>query len=324
MVTMTASGKTASLKTAPLVSLAPLSAGGNFAVVSPASFAARERLEQGLDRLRDFGFSPRLGMHTQARGPLFHAGTPHDRASDLHAAFSDPGTSIIASVRGGYGSNYLLGLLDLPLIGRHPKPFLAYSDLTGLQLFLLDRLGLPAFHGPMVAADFALEDGVHVPSLRAALGGSTYSVGASEGLRTLRRGEARGTLYGGCLSILVALIGTPWEPVTEDRLLFIEDVGVKPYQVDRMLWQLHAAGKLDRTRGVVFGEMLNCTSEGAPPGLLDDVILNAFRDFDIPIAIGLRSGHVSRQNVTLTFGVDAQLEASGTPQLRLLQTAVTR
>ena len=90
-----------------------------------------------------------------------------------------------------------------------------------------------------------LEDGVHLPSFHAALNGEAYSVGAEEGLRTLKPGHARGTLYGGCSRILVALLGTPWEPQTEDKLLFLEDMGTKPYQVDRMLWQLRKAGKLE-------------------------------------------------------------------------------
>ena len=163
--------------------------------------------------------------------------------------------------------------------------FFAYSDLTGLQLWLLDQLGLPAFHGPMVAADFYLDDGVHLESFQAALAGEPYSVGRAEGMRTLKAGTARGTLYGGCLSILVSLIGTPWEPATEDKLLFIEDVGAKPYQVDRMLWQLRQAGKLDGVRGIIFGEMLDCTSPGAPESLLEDAILSALDGIDVPIAI---------------------------------------
>ncbi len=212
--------------------------------------------------------------------------------------------------------------MDLDQVRDHPKPFFAYSDLTGIQLRLLDRLGLPAFHGPMVAADFYLEDGVHLPSFHSALAAQPYSVGPSEGLRVLKHGTASGILYGGCLSILVSLLGTPWEPQTEGKLLFIEDTGAKPYQIDRMLWQLRHAGKLDGVRGLIFGEMLNCASPGAPPELLDEVILRVFQDFEGPIAIGLRSGHVSRQNVTLTFGVQAELVASDIPELRLLEPAV--
>ena len=216
----------------------------------------------------------------------------------------------------------MLDAVDLALIGKHPKPFFAYSDMTGLQLRLLDQLGLPSFHGPMVAADFYLDDGVHLASFRAALAGEPYTIGAAEGLRSLRPGTARGTLYGGCLSILAALIGTPWEPATEDKLLFIEDVGAKPYQVDRMLWQLRHAGKLDSVRGIIFGEMLGCNSPGAPVDLLENAILSALSGLDIPIAFGLRSGHVSRQNVTLIFGIEAELQAGDEARLALLEPAV--
>ncbi len=109
-------------------------------------------------------------------------------------------------------------------------------------------------------------------------------MGTKEGLRTLQKGSARGVLYGGCLSILVSLLGTPWEPQTEGKLLFLEDVGAKPYQVDRMIWQLRHAGKLKGVRGIVFGEMLDCQSKDAPPELLDDAILNALEGFKGPIA----------------------------------------
>jgi muramoyltetrapeptide carboxypeptidase len=306
----------------PLIKPALIGAGAGISVVSPASYAIPERVGSGLERLRQLGFKPKLESKTQSRGPLFFAGSAEDRLSDLHAAFADAETSLIAAVRGGYGSNYLLDGVDMQLIARNPKPFFAYSDMTGLQCHLLDQLGLPAFHGPMVAADFYLEDGVHLESFNAALTGRTYEVGKDEGLRTLKAGTARGTLYGGCLSILVAMIGTRWEPQTEGKLLFIEDVGAKPYQIDRMLWHLRAAGKLDGVRGFIFGEMLDCASPGAADALLEDAILSALAGLDVPIAFGLRSGHVSRQNVTLTFGVEAELQAVNEAQLALLEPAV--
>lgn len=296
--------------------------GAAISVVAPASFARKERVARGQKALRKVGFVPRLAAHALQRGPIYFAGDPDQRIADLQAAFADQSTSAVMCLRGGYGSNYLLDGLDLKRIALTPKPFFAYSDLTGLQLRLLDQLGLPAFHGPMLAADFFLEDGVHMESFCAALGGRSYTVGAKEGLRTLQKGTARGVLYGGCLSILVSLLGTPWEPQTEGKLLFLEDVGAKPYQVDRMLWQLRHAGKLKGVRGIIFGEMLDCQSKDAPPELLDDAILNALEGFKGPIAIGLRSGHVSRQNVTLTFGVKADLVAGRTARLELLEPAV--
>jgi len=128
----------------------------------------------------------------------------------------------------------------------------------------------------------------------------------------------------GSVFILIAMLGTQFEPQTEGKLLFLEDVGTKPYQLDRMLWQLKQAEKLDGVKGIIFGEMLDCTSPGARPDLLEDVILNALDDFEGPIAIGLRSGHVSRANVTLTFGVEAELTHSVEPELRILEAAVAR
>jgi muramoyltetrapeptide carboxypeptidase len=313
---------------APLLKLVPVAQGAGISVIAPAASARPERVEKGMNRLRALGFVPGLAQHALQKGPLYFAGTAAQRLDDLHAAFADANTSLIACLRGGYGSNYLLDALDLGLIRTHPKPFFGYSDLTGIQLLLLDRLGLPAFHGPMVAADFFRENGVHFPSFQSALDGVPYSVGPAEGMRVLKAGTVsapvRGILYGGCLSILVSLLGTPYEPQTGGKLLFLEDTGVKPYQVDRMLWQLIEAGKLAGVRGIVFGEMLDCVSPGAAPDLLEQVILRVFEDFNGPIAIGLRSGHVSRENVTLTFGVEAELRTAGEPTLQLLEPAVAR
>jgi muramoyltetrapeptide carboxypeptidase len=306
----------------------PVAPDAAISIIAPASPAKSERVERGLAELRSLRYSPKIAPNALLREPLYFAGTPQQRLADLHAAFVDADTAAVMCIRGGYGSNYLLEALDLNTIAAHPKPFFAYSDLTGLQLHLLDEIGLPVFHGPMLAADFYLPNGVHLESFRAALAGDFYSVGAAEGLRTLKPATSstavRGTLYGGCLSILTSLVGTPWEPSTEGKVLFLEDTGVKPYQIDRMLWQLLHAGKLDGVHGIVFGEMLDCASPGAPPSLLDEAILNALDGLDVPIAIGLRSGHVSRENVTLTFGVEAELAVGDVASLRILEPAVKK
>jgi muramoyltetrapeptide carboxypeptidase len=292
------------------------------AVVSPASTPKPDRVDRGIIALESLGFAVKFSDQILTRGPLYFAGTPEMRLRDLHHAFADDAVKAILATRGGYGSNYLLEGLDLDLIAESAKPFIGYSDLTAVQLWLLDQIELPAFHGPMVAADFSREGGAHLQSFQAALSGKPYSLGAAEGMRTLHAGRAKGTLYGGCLSILTALLGTPYEPRTEDKLLFIEDVNARPYQVDRMLWQLREAGKFEGVRGVVFGEMLDCLAPGNAPDMLDEVILRAFEEFSGPIAIGLRSGHVSHSNVTLTFGVEAELNAGSGAELHLLQTAV--
>lgn len=294
--------------------------GAKIALVAPASFAMDERVERGTAALRSLGYVPERSAQARTRGPLYFSGTPEERRADLYAAFAGD-AEMVMCLRGGYGSNYLLEQLDLERIAAHPKPFFGYSDLTGLQLYLLDQLGLPAFHGPMAAADFYLDEGVDLPSFQAALAGRPYQVGAAEGLRVLRPGVARGTLYGGCLSLLCTMLGTPWEPHTEGKLLFLEDVAERPYRIDRMLWQMRRAGKFAGVTGIVFGEMLGCAEKDAP-ALLEQAILNALDGLRIPIAFGLRSGHVSRANVTLIFGVEAELKLDDQAQLTLCEAAV--
>jgi len=292
------------------------------AVIAPASSSKPERLARGIEALRARGYDAEFGKYAQGRQAPYFSGTAEERLADLHAAFADPEIQAIFCTRGGYGSNYLLEDIDLDLIRDNPKPLFGYSDMTTVQTWLLDELGLTTFHGPMVAADFAVDDGVDDASLDASLDGDNVSAGAGEGLRILRPGRAQGVMYGGCLSILTASLGTRFAPQTEGKLLFLEDVGTKPYQIDRMLRQMVLAGKFDGVTGFVFGEMLDCVSPGASPSMLDEVILRVLDWFDGPIATGLRSGHVSRANVTLPMGIAAELIAEAEPVLRYLEPAV--
>ncbi len=310
---------------------AALRAGGRIAVIAPASSAKAERVDAGIAALRARGYEVVEGRHLRGSSPQYFSGTVEERLEDLHWAFGDAEVDAILCSRGGYGSNYVLERLDLGMMRDNPKIFLGYSDMTVLQTWLLDRAGLVSFHGPMAAADFDRGDGVDEASFEAAITGGIATLNAAEGLRTLRPGRASGTLYGGCLSMIVSTLGTPFAAQTEGKLLFLEDLSAKPYQIDRMLRQLILAGKLDGVRGIVFGEMLDCVSKRADgssdPELLDGVILRVLEWFDGPIAIGLRSGHVSRGNVTLPFGVEAELnlresDAAGASTLRMLEPAV--
>ncbi len=279
---------------------------------------------RGISALKEFGYNLIEGKYLRGHASHYFSGTLEERLQDFHNAFADPEIAAIFCSRGGYGSNYLLEDIDLDLVRHNPKPLFGYSDLSVLQTWLLDKIGLVSFHGPMVAADFCREGGVHHPSFNAAITGGMASLAAAEGLRTLRPGTTTGTLYGGCLSMIVSSLGTPFAAETEGKLLFLEDVNVKPYQIDRMLRQMILAGKLDGVKGVVFGEMQDCASE---PGQLEAVILRVLERFEGPIGFGLRSGHVSRSNVTLPLGVEVELDLKasgneGVSNLRYLEPAV--
>jgi muramoyltetrapeptide carboxypeptidase len=178
----------------------------------------------------------------------------------------------------------------------------------------------------MAAKDFAHEDGINVDSWLAAMEGRPLELSSKNfaGLKTLIPGEAQGLLYGGCLSILVASLGTRYEIETGGDILFLEDTGAKPYQIDRMLMQMKFAGAFEGVRGIVFGEMLDCVQPGGQQYTLEEIIVRVLGDLKVPIAYGLPSGHVQRNNITLPFGVRAALHTDvDSVTLRTLEAAVS-
>ena len=295
--------------------IASLKKGSRVAVVSPASYAKPELVELGVARLRAFGYEPVVMPHALARGPLYYAGTADERVADLHAAFADESINGVICTRGGWGAVELLPLLDVALMRENSKVFVGYSDHTSLHVWLWNECGIQTFYAPMVAADWAKVDGVDERTWRAAVEGKgAWSVGPADGLRVLRLGEAEGRLLGGCLSILEAGLGTPWAlRIDEPCVLFLEDIGVKPYQWDRMLQHLRFAGMMEHVKGVVFGDMSECVAESEME-LLQQACLHALGRFAGPVAIGLKSGHMERGNRSLPLGTwvkmnDAELSA---------------
>jgi muramoyltetrapeptide carboxypeptidase len=181
----------------------------------------------------------------------------------------------------------------------------------------------------MVAKDWAQAGGVDMASWLAAVGSTTAwepALGAGSGASGLVNGTAEGILYGGCLSILVASLGTPYEIKTEGTILFLEDLAEKPYRIDRMLMQLKLAGKFDGVRGIIFGEMRDCvqTAKIENQGYtLPEVVLRIVGDLGVPVAYGVRSGHVTAGNITLPMGVRAGLTVRADQvSLKILEAAV--
>jgi muramoyltetrapeptide carboxypeptidase len=296
----------------------PLRRGDTIGIVAPASNVKREDLELGIARLQALGYRVVLGESVYEQD-LYFAGSPQARVRDLHGMFQQPDVRAILCARGGYGSNYLLPLIDVDVMRGNPKPLIGYSDITSLLTWISDETGLVTFHGPMAAKDFAHEDGVELDSWFAALEGSaSWSL---DEMRGLVNGNGDGVLYGGCLSILVASLGTPYEIQTGGTILFLEDIGTKPYQVDRMLMHLKLAGKFDGVRGIIFGQMQDCFQPGGQNYTLEEVIIRVVGELGIPVAFGLPSGHVRARNVTLPFGVRARLQTRGESAVLTVQEA---
>jgi len=289
-------------------------------IVAPAAAVERPRLEAGCALLERMGYKP-FYLESIFERDLYFAGTLGRRVRELEEMFEREEVRAIVCARGGYGCNYLLGKIDLRKLAGRPKPLIGYSDVTTLLTWLSDTLNMVTFHGPMLVKDFA-SGSVHAASWLAALGGeAAWELAPLPGARALIPGHAQGMLYGGCLSMLAASLGTPYEIQTADTVLFVEDVGVKPYQLDRMLMQLKLARKLKNVRGLIFGEMLECAQPGDQTYSLAKVILRVVGDLGVPVALGASSGHVFGENVTLPMGVRVKLSVDESVSLRFLEPA---
>lgn len=280
---------------------APLRRGDLVGIVAPGAAVDPAEVEGGVRVLEQAGYRVRVGAAVGRRAGYL-AGTDAERLADLHAMFADEAVRAILAVRGGYGTGRLLPRFDAALARAHAKIVVGYSDVTFLLTALVQDAALVAFHGPMVADLERNPAGAR--ALFALLGGdrAAWTVAARE---IVQPGTGEGLIVGGCLSILVAGLGTPHAIETAGRLLFLEDVNEKPYRVDRMLTQLRQAGKLDGVAGVLFGDMTGCGHAGDAV-TVRDVIRDAFASARYPVVFGLPTGHGGGV-VTLPLGVRARL-----------------
>jgi muramoyltetrapeptide carboxypeptidase len=297
------------LASAKTIKPAALHQGDKIGLIAPASSFNREGFLAGCERLRQMGFEPVYSQNIFDRD-IYFAGTVERRAHEFQEFWRRDDIAALVCVRGGYGSNYLLEKVDYRVIAARPKILLGCSDVTSLLTAIHDRTGLIGFHGPMAAKDIA--DGTFdLSSWKNALQGAANWSVPTAGVEVLRSGKGSGRLYGGCLSMLVASLGTQFEIQTDGCILFVEDIAEKPYRIDRMLMQMRLAGKLEKVRGFVFGEMLDCAPPKGETYNLQQVIMRVLAPFNVPIIYGLKSGHVSSGNITLPIGVEAELEAQG-------------
>ncbi len=279
-----------------------LKPGETIGVVAPAAVADALAVESGARILRQAGYRVCVGESVFSRSGYL-AGSDDARIADLVTMFRDPEVRAIFCARGGYGSGRLLPKLAKALTIDEPKILVGYSDLTFLLTFLTQHLNLVAFHGPMLSDYEASPEAV--PELLALLGGdrAAWNMTAEA---ILQPGTAEGALSGGCLSAVVATLGTPFEIDTKGKVLFLEDVNEKPFRVDRMLTQLRQAGKLDGVAGVMFGEMVGCTADPNESVKVFDVIRQHFAAGDYPVVTGIPSGHGVGTS-TLPMGVRVRL-----------------
>jgi muramoyltetrapeptide carboxypeptidase len=282
--------------------------GDTVGVVATSAAVEREYLERGVGVLASMGYRVKVSGHALDRTGIF-AGSDHDRARELNAFFADGSVKAIFGARGGYGCGRLLPLVDFGAIARAPKIFLGFSDATFLLNAIVDRAATVAFHGPMVAMDFV--NGLtprSIDHLTRLLGGEIGQF-ELEAREALRPGNGEGELIGGCLSVVVAMLATPFAPRFGGRILFLEDTGEKAYRVDRMLVQLRQAGVFDRVAGVVFGAIRPVEGNAQERARIAEFVAEETAGVNGPVLFGIEAGH-GTENLTLPLGVRVKLESS--------------
>jgi len=306
-----------------IVKPAKLTKGATIGVVSPSSFSEPFGLGQGVNYLRGLGYKVALGECTKNLTRHGHfSGKDEKRAKELMSMFSNDKVDAIFCSRGGWGGMRILPLLDFGVIKDNPKIFMGFSDITTLHIAIHQRTGLVTFHGPSLegyGADNAEKEpptGKDNIDRALAMLSKAEPWGVIENppsgmlLRTIVPGKAKGRTIGGNLSMMTHTLGTRDSIVTDGHIVFMEDVFVSEYDIDRLLTHLHLAGKLDKVRGIIFGQVSKFLKRDEPTPSLEDVLQDRIGILeDVPSFTGLCCGH-GRTRLVVPEGVRASIDAS--------------
>jgi muramoyltetrapeptide carboxypeptidase len=318
----------------PLTKPRALKRGDTIGVVAPAGPIKRERIDRALARIHDRGFRTRTyGDIYRCTGYL--AGDDATRADEFMAAFADPETTAVWCARGGYGVARMVDRLDFDVIRRNPKVFIGFSDISILHCAIQQRAKLVTFHGPNLQDGFGNQDDMPTASETAlwravmadkqsAGDGYAFDFSAVEPLelRGIAGGVASGPLLGGNLAVLCGLLGTPFEPDTAGKILFLEDVSERVYRIDRYLAQLSLAGKLQSAAGILLGTFNYEDDEPADSEAEVNALLNDYCGrLKIPVLAGFPAGH-AKYNLALPMGAVAEIDADNL-RVKLLESPVT-
>lgn len=293
--------------------------GDTIGLIAPASYVENaERLARMEETVRSMGLVPKLAPNLLHRDGYL-AGPDPERAASVNAMYADPEVRALWAVAGGWGCQRMLPYLDYPLIDAHPKLLIGSSDITALHLALAARTHCPTIHGPNAAHSWG--EGPRASFRALVFDGGTPTVVNPPNpdpllpdpwpIRTLHPGRARGRLLGGNLSVLTALVGTPWLPSFTGAILFLEDTNEAEYRIDRMLVQLAQAGILKQVAGVVFGQCTNCRNPvpGYTGFTVDQVIAQHLTPLGVPAFQGAQIGHIAAQ-ISLPVGAPVEIDAS--------------
>ena len=302
-----------------------LKPGCRIGVVSPSYWLKKQYMEKTSKFFQDKGYTMVMGNSNSMKwGPF--AGTPQERADDIHHMFSNPKIEAIICARGGYGANRVLPLLDYNLIRDNPKIFMGYSDITAYLTSITQKTGLVTFHGPMMVSYKKGFVNYNFQTMERILNGTPdFKIESPESLpaRILKPGIAMGPLWGGNMTLLINRLGTSDSLDTDGVILFLEDLDEYLYSFERMLVQIRTAGMLNNIAGLIIGELHEFKDQDvAFERNTDEIVMDICGDLDIPIVSNFPCGHGTYQ-ATLPISIPVELYAKQQPYLTLLEPAVT-
>ena len=276
--------------------------GDTVGIVAPAGPFDSKKFMTGKAILESMGFRTFFDAGIfQKHG--FFAGTDVQRAEQVNRLFADPAVQAVVCARGGYGSMRILRFLDFKLIQDNPKIFVGFSDISVLLFVLHTRCSLVTFHGPVVTTLANTAEQTIAAMLRVMTSNKKLELTPEKGI-VIKPGVSSGVVVGGNLTTLCHLVGTPYTPYFNGKILFLEDRGEAPYRIDRMLTQMKLAGCFEDLKGLFLGSFEAC-------GTRDDIfqiVQEVFKDVNIPILSGFEIGH-TRVNITIPMGLRATLDA---------------
>lgn len=297
---------------------AMLKKGDKIALISPAGPVAAEKFANAIGNMENLGLVPVYNEIARNTYGYFSA-TDEQRLTDLHSAFANPEVKAVWCLRGGYGCTRLLPYIDYGLIRKNAKVFIGYSDITALHHAFNQKCGFQTFHGPVASSQLFSEYTLQQVKAMFFEGQTEFQAGPHDQaeekyrqeIKTLFPGKAEGRLTGGNLTLLAALAGTHFAPTYKHKLVFIEEVGEKPYRIDRMLTQLHQASDIAKCNGIIFGTFYDCQAKTEENSFsLIEVLQDFVNQIKKPAIYGFPVGHVPDM-VTLPMDAPAALDAEG-------------
>lgn len=296
-----------------------LKKGDKVGMVAPASNAYEpEEIVIAKETMEQYGFEVELSKHIDAQNGYL-AGTDQQRAEDINTMFRRSDIKGIMTFSGGYGCSRILPLLDYGAIRKNPKVIIGHSDITALLLGIHSQTGLITFHGSSGltgVGEYAIASFKNTIMTRKPIGQVAKPPNSNRNNRliTITDGKATGQLIGGNLTLVTNLLGTPYEPDTRGKILFLEDIGEEPYRIDRMLTQLWLAGKFDQAAGIALGHFVDCVPKEYQASFyqtisLENILRDRFSGLGKPTLYNLMFGHVA-ENAVLPIGAIATLDAT--------------